>query len=77
MGRSLDKIYQYGPEALYSQVSMLAIKHLDLSNCFVHMDSTSFHVDGVYNSDGQAEEGTIHITKGYSRDHRPVYDGLF
>ena len=77
MGRSLDKIYQYGPEALYSQVSMLAIKHLDLSNCLVHMDSTSFLIDGVYNSDGQAEEGTIHITKGYSRDHRPVYDGLF
>ena len=71
LGRALDKIYQYGPEALYSQVSMLAIKRLNLSNCFVHMDSTSFHVDGVYNSGGQAEEGVIHITKGYSRDHRP------
>ena len=71
LGRALDKIYQYGPEALYSQISTLTIKRLGLSNCFAHMDSTSFHVDGVYNSGGQAEEGVIHITKGYSRDHRP------
>ena len=71
LGRALDKIYDYGPEALYSQISTLAIKRLELSSPFVHLDSTSFHVDGVYNSGGEAEEGVIHITKGYSRDHRP------
>jgi transposase len=71
LGRALDKIYSYDPEALYSQLSIQAIKRLGLSNRFVHLDSTSFHVDGVYNSGGQAEDGVIHITKGYSRDHRP------
>jgi transposase len=39
----------------------------------VHIDSTSFHYDGRANSDRPPEEdlATIHITKGYSRDHRP------
>jgi transposase len=55
LGHALDKIYDYGPEALYSQLSIQAVKRLGLSNRFVHLDSTSFHVDGVYNSDGQAE----------------------
>jgi len=33
-----------------------------------HIDSTSFHVDGEY---ANQEEGSIEITHGYSRDHRP------
>ena len=33
-----------------------------------HVDSTSFHVDGEY---ANQEEGSIEITHGYSRDHRP------
>jgi transposase len=36
-----------------------------------HLDSTSFHVDGRYNSDAEPDEQVIHITRGYSRDHRP------
>jgi len=37
------------------------------------MDSTDFHVDGVYNSNHEPEEdsSTVYITRGYSRDHRP------
>jgi transposase len=37
----------------------------------MHLDSTSFHVDGRYNSDEPPAEHVVHITKGYSRDHRP------
>ena len=51
----------------------------------VHLDSSSFHVDGQYlvSEDSTAKEGeaksaeavtdpqTVHITHGYSRDHRP------
>jgi hypothetical protein len=29
------------------------------------------HVDGRYNSDEEPEEQVVHITRGYSRDHRP------
>jgi transposase len=33
--------------------------------------ATSFHVDGRYNSDEEPEDQVVHITRGYSRDHRP------
>jgi transposase len=48
------------------------VKQLGLSGAGGHLDSTSFHVDGEYNSgDGSAAEGVVHIRQGYSRDHRP------
>ena len=37
----------------------------------MHLDSTSFHVDGRYNSEEEPEAEVIHITRGYSREHRP------
>jgi transposase len=37
----------------------------------MHLDSTSFHVDGRYNRDEPPSEQVVHITKGYRRDHRP------
>jgi transposase len=71
LGRVLDAIYEYGPAKLYPQLALAAVKHLGLLCRFGHMDSSSFHVDGQYNSDEAPEEGVVHITKGYSRDHRP------
>ena len=72
LGRALDSLYDYGVTELYSVVALGAAKRLGLTPRFAHLDSSSFHVDGKYNSDeppGKGE-GTIHITKGYSRDHR-------
>ena len=43
---------------------------------YAHLDSTSFHLHGVYNNIEIAEndqETPILITKGYSRDHRPDF----
>lgn len=40
----------------------------------LHLDSSSFHVDGDYINKATQEEakpGRIEITYGYSRDHRP------
>ncbi|MEI6065335.1 MAG: IS1634 family transposase [Pseudanabaena sp. ELA748] len=71
LGRTLDALYAYGLEAVYQQVSILAVNRLGLGCRFVHMDSTSFHTDGQYNSKEEPDEGVIHITQGYSRDHRP------
>jgi len=72
LGRALDAIYAYGSEQLYGQLAAQSVKRLGLSCTVGHLDSTSFHVDGVYNS-GQEEvpEGVIQLTQGYSRDHRP------
>ena len=71
IGRSMDTIYAYGAEQLYGQLAAQSVKRLELPCDVGHIDSTSFHVDGVYNSDQEAPEQLIHITKGYSRDHRP------
>ena len=37
------------------------------------MDTTDFHLDGKYNSENPPSENSnvVHLTKGYSRDHRP------
>jgi transposase len=38
-----------------------------------HPDTTSFHVDGRYNSecdDFDENAGVIRVSKGYTRDHR-------
>jgi len=71
LGRALDTIYTYGPEMLYGQLAAQAVKRLGLSCQIGPIDSTSFHVDGIFNSDHEAPERVIHITQGYSRDHRP------
>jgi transposase len=71
LGRALDTLYTYGVTALYSLIAVRAAKRLGLAPTFVHLDTTSFHVDGRYNSDEAPDEQVVHITRGYSRDHRP------
>src|SRR5437867_5468699 len=71
LGRALDTLYAFGVTELYSLIAATAAKRLGLAPRFAHLDSTSFHVDGRYNSDEEPEEHVIHITRGYSRDQRP------
>jgi transposase len=71
LGRALETLYDYGVTVLYSLIAATAAKRLDLSPTYMHLDNTSFHVDGRYNSDEPPSEQVVHITKGYSRDHRP------
>ena len=54
---------------LYQDLSEKVVLHLGLPCKSVHLDSTSFHVDGEY--DAESDSKTIRLTKGYSRDHRP------
>src|ERR687892_1553471 len=71
LGRALDTLYEYGVTELYSLIAATAAKRLDLRPTYMHLDTTSFHVDGRYHSDEPPAEQVVHITKGYSRDHRP------
>jgi transposase len=71
LGRALDTLYEYGVTELYSLIAATAAKRLDRSPTYMHLDSTSVHVDGRYNSDEEPDEHVIHMTRGYSRDHRP------
>ena len=71
LGRALDTLYDYGVTELYSLIAATAATRLGLSPTYMHLDSTSFHVDGRYNIDEPPIEQVVHITKGYSRGHRP------
>jgi transposase len=69
--RALDTLYDYGVTELYGLIAATAAKRLGLSPTYTHLDRTSFHVDGRYNSDEPPSEQVVHMTKGDSRDHRP------
>jgi transposase len=71
LGRALETLYAYGVTELYSLIAATAAKRLGLCPAYAPLDTTSFHVDGRYNSAEEPEEQVVHITKGYSRDHRP------
>lgn len=86
LGRTLDTIYDYGVSELYEKVSHKAVTLLGLTPSTVHLDSTSFHLDGAYRAfqvdnglnqpiaseDEDAKTPTpIKLIKGYSRDHHP------
>jgi transposase len=71
LGRALDTLYAYGVTELYSLIAATAAKRLGLAATFAHLDTTSLHVDGRYNSAAEPDAEVIHITRGYSRDHRP------
>lgn len=71
LGRALETLYASGVTELYSLIAATAAKRLGLRPAYAHLDTTSFHVDGRYNSAEEPEEQVVHITKGYSRDQRP------
>lgn len=73
LGRALDDIHAYGTTKLFSELTPNICDALSLETRFAHMDSTDFHLDGVYNSDSPPalDSTVVHLTKGYSRDHRP------
>ncbi len=70
-GRNLDEIHEFDVTQFYMRLSAQTVRQLELPCLVAHIDTTSFHVDGDYNSDRDAKEGVVKITKGYSRDHRP------
>lgn len=74
LGRGLDELYAYGCTELYSQLAPQLIEKLNLSPLCANMDLTSFHLDGKYNAEDlphSEDKKVLHLTKGYSRDHRP------
>jgi len=74
LGRTLDAMYAYGVSQLYTKIAAKAIHKLNLTVDTIHLDSTSFHLDGQYanqNKISDEEQACIYITKGYSRDHHP------
>lgn len=71
LGRTLDKLFSLGVTEIFGRISLQAVKTLGIQVRSLHLDSTSFHVDGEYNSELEQDDHRIKLTKGYSRDHRP------
>ena len=70
LGKVLDKVYKIGSNQIFASIFFLeVIKKYQLNLETVHLDSSSFHVDGEYKNSG--ENKTIKITYSYSRDNRP------
>lgn len=77
LGKALDTLHAFGLAELYRLIARQAAERLGLLRAsgaaVMHLDTTSFHVDGRYNSecdDFDENAGVIHVSKGYSRDHR-------
>lgn len=78
IGRVMDELYKYGLNNIFIEVILGVIKKFKIVTQYSHLDTTSFHLHGEYNSEIKKEkekkilkERPIIISKGYSRDHRP------
>lgn len=71
LGRCLDALYATDVSVLYEILAERVVKKLGLKVESMHLDITSFHVDGDYARDSGDESGVLKLVKGYSRDHRP------
>ena len=69
LGRTLDKIADYGCEKLFNAIalSICVNEKIDLGKA--QNDTTTFSVEGSY--DNQEEDAEVHITHGYSKARRP------
>jgi transposase len=72
LGRALDTLDDFGVPELYGLIAATAATRLGLTRTCSHLDTTSFHGDGRYNSTQPPDEQVVHITPGSSRDHRPA-----
>ncbi|AEA33726.1 IS1634 family transposase [Hippea maritima] len=56
LGRTLDKLFEYGVSELYEKIASRALKILNLTPSTIHLDSASFHLDGKYPNQKTKEE---------------------
>lgn len=71
LGRTLDALFDADVSLLYQAIAEHVVNHLGLTTDSVHLDITSFHVDGEYAQSSDEDINAIKLVKGYSRDHRP------
>lgn len=73
--RVLEKLSDYGLTTLFVEIALQSAACDGLGLDRLHLDGTSFSVEGRYHHQpgyqDDEEPQPIHITHGYSRDHRP------
>jgi transposase len=75
LGRALDELHQVGVTELFARVAAAAVGEFGISYRYAHLDTTSFSLQGQYES-AVAEEaferyGAVKVTHGYSKEQRP------
>jgi transposase len=69
LGRVLDRVFDYGPDLLFSEIALHACHQEGIDRRFNSLDSTAFSLCGAY---GHPEDpAAIRITLGHTKDHRP------
>ena len=71
LGRCLDALFEADVSVLYQVIAEKVVDRLGLVSSAVHLDITSFHVDGAYDMADGEQTGRLQLVRGYSRDHRP------
>ena len=71
LGRCLDALFEADVSALYQVMAEQVVERLGLKSTAMHLDITSFHVDGAYDQVDGEQTGKLQLVRGYSRDHRP------
>jgi transposase len=68
LGRALDKFHDYGVTKLFTTLAMKAARQCGVAMTSVHLDSSSFHVDGQYrlSAAATATEGAAEPENGES-----------
>lgn len=70
VARAMDAVFEVGAGKVFGAVAFRAACNFSLEKRHVHFDTTSVNVWGDY--DGcSPDSGSINITFGYSKDHRP------
>lgn len=69
LGRTLDRLFQYGCTEFFCQIASQAAAIADVDKKFGHLDSTTFSVHGEYQS-SEDEDAAIHITYGHAKQNR-------
>jgi len=69
LGRSLEEVYGYGCDLLWSELALAVCAHEGIAQRFNHLDTTSFALTGAYLPD--SDEHALTMTPGYAKDHRP------
>ena len=70
MGQVLDKLYAAGVTKIFITLALKAVNKMEIEIKSLHLDSSSFHVDGKYTEDEatEAEPEQITIQYDYSRE---------
>lgn len=69
LGRSLDKVSEYGCDLLFNEIGMAVCFNQGVDMRFMSLDTTNFSLDGKYLAD--SDEHEINITYGHSKAKRP------